>query len=92
VGKPPQNPPRKPKQAPMGSLEQPRLEVTDDVGSFVCGFIYYQSLLCMHATKPGFEHPVLFLHVPILDSAERLDMGTRVTIALLKALSESYER
>lgn len=80
----------KPGLVSLEKSQLPRLAVTDDVGNFVCGFIYYQTLHRFNGTKPGVERPVLFLHVPELATEESLDTGRRVTIALIKAAAESY--
>jgi pyroglutamyl-peptidase len=61
---------------------------SDDVGSFVCGFLYYTSLHWFWK-KDKDTMPVVFLHVPLLQSAEAMNAGTAAVIALIRALAES---
>ncbi|CAG5156507.1 uncharacterized protein ALTATR162_LOCUS4304 [Alternaria atra] len=68
-----------------GKSRQP-IEVTlsDDVGSYVCGFNYYISLLEMqkHTTK----REVVFFHVPKLETEEEIQTGVKVAEGLIRAL------
>ncbi|KAF1848997.1 peptidase C15, pyroglutamyl peptidase I-like protein [Cucurbitaria berberidis CBS 394.84] len=60
------------------------VQLTDDVGTYVCGFDYYISLLEMQK-KTG-KREAVFFHVPKLESHDELRVGTRVTEELIKAL------
>ncbi|TVY91734.1 Pyroglutamyl-peptidase [Lachnellula willkommii] len=65
----------------------------DDVGSYVCGFVYYLSLeMFWKRGGGGGEGKVLFLHVPYLKGAEELERGKEVTVSLIKAIAESCRR
>ena len=61
------------------------VRVSDDVGDFVCGFIYYASLVAMKDRRD-----VVFLHVPPLKSGKEIEKGVEVTEALIKALAGSW--
>lgn len=66
------------------------LRVSDDVGYYVCGFVYYVSLEWFwkkEGEKRG--RPVLFLHVPTLKGEDELEMGKRLTVALIQGVVES---
>ena len=64
----------------------PELRVSDDVGTYVCGFAYYASLAEM--AKVGNGRKAVFLHVPP-QTGEDVEMGKEVVVALLKALAEA---
>ena len=67
------------------------LRTSDDVGNYVCGFVYYTSL--EHFWKKGNrDMPVVFMHVPPLPEKGDVENGVEVTIGLLKALAESFEK
>lgn len=66
------------------------LRTSDDVGSYVCGFLYYTSL--EYFWKKGGDMPVVFMHVPPLPSKEDTARGERVTLALIKAVSETIQK
>jgi len=68
------------------------LQVSDDVGNFVCGFIYYTSLEHFSRKNKDAERPVLFLHVPELKGSKDIEIGEKVTIALIKAIAESFQK
>jgi pyroglutamyl-peptidase len=59
-------------------------QVSDDVGTYVCGFQYY---VCMLETqKRTGERNVVFFHVPKLEGKEQVDVGVRVAEELIKVL------
>ncbi|KAF2475304.1 peptidase C15, pyroglutamyl peptidase I-like protein [Lindgomyces ingoldianus] len=64
------------------------VRLSDDVGNFVCGFIYYVSLLEMQKKKG--TRDVVFLHVPMLESKEEIGVGVRVTEELIRAVVEVW--
>ncbi|KAK7180688.1 hypothetical protein DPSP01_011278 [Paraphaeosphaeria sporulosa] len=67
----------------------PDVRISPDAGNFMCGFIYYNSLAHYYEKKED-ERPVAFLHVPDLsDSEEKLAIGRKVAVSLIKALVES---
>jgi len=61
------------------------VRISDDVGDFVCGFIYYVTL-----NEMGEEKNVVFLHVPPLKDESAIKSGVAVTIALINALVEVW--
>lgn len=69
-----------------GKLVDVRL--SDDVGTYVCGFVYYVSMLEMQ--KRGKKKDVVFLHVPRLDSEEEVSVGLRITEELIKSLVDAW--
>jgi pyroglutamyl-peptidase len=70
----------------------PDVRVSEDAGNFLCGFIYYNSLVHYYSIKKD-ERPVVFLHVPDLSGSEdKLREGWEVTVGLIKALVESRRK
>lgn len=65
------------------------VQVGDDVGTYVCGFQYYSSMLEMQ--KQSGKRPVVFLHVPKLDTNEQVQIGVEVTQELIRALVSVLE-
>jgi pyrrolidone-carboxylate peptidase len=61
------------------------VRVTDDVGEFVCGFVYFASLAEM--ARKGGMRPVVFLHVPDMET----ETGAGVVVELVKALVEVWD-
>lgn len=64
------------------------VRLSDDVGTYICGFVYYTSLawFVQHGAD---RRPVVFFHVPSLPTDEDLEKATKITTALIKALAES---
>ena len=63
---------------------------TDDVGSYVCGFVYYLSMVEMGKRKGGKgRRDVVFCHVPWLDEGDTAT-GMRVVEALIGAIVEVW--
>ena len=60
------------------------VRLSDDVGSYVCGFNYYISLLEMQ--KRTSKRDDVFFHVPQLESKEDIQTGVKVTEELVRAL------
>ena len=60
------------------------VRLSDDVGDYVCGFLYYGSLLEMGKRKA--RRDVVFLHVPPLEGEEEIEKGRTVVVELIKAL------
>jgi pyroglutamyl-peptidase len=68
------------------------IRISDDVGHYVCGFIYYLSL--EHFWKKGEEGdlPVLFMHVPPLPKPEDVKNGVDIAVGLIRAIAESHQK
>jgi pyrrolidone-carboxylate peptidase len=62
--------------------------MSDDVGTYVCGFVYYTSLEYFWK-KGGGEMPVVFMHVPSLPEKDDVEKGVKVAVALVKGIAES---
>jgi pyrrolidone-carboxylate peptidase len=63
------------------------VRAVDDVGNYVCGFVYYLSL--EHFRKRGdAEKKVVFFHVPWLKGEKELERGKEVTVGLVRAIAE----
>lgn len=60
------------------------VRLSDDVGTYVCGFNYYISMLEMQ-NRTG-KRNVIFFHVPKLEKEPEVDIGVKVTQELIKAL------
>jgi pyroglutamyl-peptidase len=63
---------------------------SDDVGTYVCGLMYYVSLWEMGKRGKGGRDAV-FLHVPSLDSEQEVGVGIEVTKKAIEALVEEWE-
>jgi pyroglutamyl-peptidase len=68
----------------IGARPRVDVRVTDNVGTYVCGFQYYMSLLGME--KATGRRNVAFLHVPRLESEAEVKVGLRVVEELIEAL------
>ncbi|KAF2787953.1 peptidase C15, pyroglutamyl peptidase I-like protein [Melanomma pulvis-pyrius CBS 109.77] len=69
--------------------EQVDVRLSDDVGNYVCGFMYYVSLLEMQRSTGRMD--TVFFHVPYLESEEEVLVGVRVAEALIRALVGVWE-
>jgi len=66
------------------------VEASDDVGNYVCGFVYYFSLeRCWREKR---KKSVVFLHVPFCEGPEEIGKGVQVVMALVKALVENWKQ
>ncbi|KAK7942662.1 peptidase C15- pyroglutamyl peptidase I-like protein [Apiospora aurea] len=63
------------------------VRLSDDVGTYVCGFMYYLSLLEMG--KKGKRRNTVFFHVPRLGTEDVVDIGVKVTESLMQALVDA---
>lgn len=72
-----------------GASEQVDVRLSDDVGNYVCGFMYYVSLLEMQ--KSIGRRDTVFFHVPYLKSEEEILVGVRVAEGLIRALVGVWE-
>ncbi|KAF1951507.1 peptidase C15, pyroglutamyl peptidase I-like protein [Byssothecium circinans] len=66
------------------------VRLSDDVGTYMCGFMFYVSLLEMGKGRNG-RRDVVFLHVPGLQATEEIDTGVNVTTKAIEALVEDWE-
>ena len=62
------------------------VRASDDVGNYVCGFLYYASLLEMGRSGNGRRRDVVFLHVPPLEGEGDVLVGARVVEKAVEAL------
>ncbi|KAK8054053.1 hypothetical protein PG996_013354 [Apiospora saccharicola] len=79
------------KKGTKGAKEEQRdvdVRLSNDVGTYVCGFIYYLSLLEME--KNGRTRNTVFFHVPPLGTEDEVDIGVRVTENLVQALVDRF--
>ncbi|KAL1610105.1 hypothetical protein SLS60_001770 [Paraconiothyrium brasiliense] len=65
------------------------VRLSDDVGTYVCGLIYYSSLAEMQ--KRVGMRDVVFLHIPPLNGEEEVGVGVEVTKELVVALVDVWE-
>lgn len=66
------------------------VRLSDDVGTYVCGFMYYASMLEMQ--KRTAKRDVVFLHVPRLKGSEEMGIGVDVARELISSLVGEWER
>lgn len=73
-----------------GKGKECEIKASNDVGSYVCGFVYYASLE-WYWRRDGSQgkRRVVFLHVPMLVGDAELQKGREIVVALIKALIES---
>jgi pyroglutamyl-peptidase len=60
------------------------VRLSDDVGTYVCGFQYYVSMF--EAQRRSGGRNVVFLHVPRLEGEEQVAVGVKVVEELIRAL------
>ncbi|KAJ4384958.1 hypothetical protein N0V86_000563 [Didymella sp. IMI 355093] len=60
------------------------VQLSDDVGTYVCGFCYYTALLHLQS-HTGKRHAV-FLHVPPLETEADMLVGVRVVGEVVRAM------
>lgn len=65
------------------------LRVTDGVGSYICGFVYYNALRWYWERTD--RHRVIFLHMPMLEGQAQVSQGVDVVLRLVKALCEQVD-
>lgn len=66
------------------------VQLSDDVGTYVCGFNYYVGSLEMQ--KQSARKEVVFLHVPRLQNDEEVQIGARVVQELIGALVSVWKQ
>lgn len=69
--------------------ENVHVRLSDDVGTYVCGLIYYSSLAEMQ--KLSGSRDVVFFHVPPLNGNDEVEIGKEVTKELIVALADVWE-
>lgn len=72
------------KKGTQAAKQNVRVELSDDVGTYVCGFCYYVALLHLQS-HTGKRHAV-FLHVPPLETEADILVGVRVIEEVVRAL------
>jgi pyroglutamyl-peptidase len=69
---------------------------SNDAGHYLCDYIYFNSLAWYARRSQKFldgkvtARPVMFLHVPADSDAEHLEIGRIATVALIRAIAESW--
>lgn len=67
------------------------LRVTDNVGTYICGFVYFLSLVEMGKREAGRgKRDVLFCHVPWMEKSEDIEKGVRIVLALIEAMVDVW--
>jgi pyroglutamyl-peptidase len=66
------------------------VRLSNDVGNYVCGLVYYTSLAEL-ARRNGGKANAVFLHVPPLSTEQDLERGCVVLVSLIEALAEVWE-
>lgn len=64
------------------------VRLSDDVGSYVCGFVYYTSLE-HYWKREDANKAVVFMHVPPLNGEKDIEKGKGVVVSLIQSLAES---
>lgn len=62
------------------------VQLSDDVGTYVCGFCYYVALL--HLQTHTEKRHAVFFHVPPLETDADIAVGVRVTQEVVRALMQ----
>lgn len=63
---------------------------SDNVGTYLCAFIYYTSLVEMSRGTEGGRRDTAFMHVPMLTEEAELQMGVDITLELVQSLVETW--
>lgn len=63
------------------------VRLSDDVGTYVCGFIYFISMLEMQRKKG--TRNVVFLHVPRVEGSEEISLGIEIAKECISALVDA---
>ncbi|KAI5468146.1 hypothetical protein BGZ63DRAFT_43921 [Mariannaea sp. PMI_226] len=71
-------------------MDSAKLKLSDDVGDYVCGLVYYTSLTELAKRGEGRRNAV-FLHVPPLSGEAEIEKGKAVVEALIVALGEVFQ-
>ena len=71
------------------AAQQVDVRLSDDVGNYVCGFMYYISLVEMQRAVGRTD--TVFFHIPYLEGEEDIQVGVRVTEGLIRALMSVRE-
>ncbi|KAH9884076.1 hypothetical protein F4778DRAFT_574834 [Xylariomycetidae sp. FL2044] len=68
------------------------MRLSDDVGNYVCGLVYYASLAELAQRGGPSAGSAVFLHVPPLPTGEDVERGRVVLVALIEALVEVWKQ
>jgi pyroglutamyl-peptidase len=63
---------------------------SDAVGTYLCAFIYYASMVEMSRETPAGRRDTAFMHVPMLTGEEELQMGVDITVELVQSLVDTW--
>ncbi|KAK7190560.1 hypothetical protein DPSP01_007223 [Paraphaeosphaeria sporulosa] len=63
---------------------------SDNVGTYLCAFIYYASMVEMSRETVGGRRDTAFMHVPMLRSEAELQMGVNITVELVQSLVDTW--
>jgi pyroglutamyl-peptidase len=80
------------------STDPDKVRWSDDVGTYLCGFIFYAGMVQKSTMVAADSRPsarvgkrdTAFMHVPLLKSEKEIALGVNVTIALVQSLVESW--
>jgi pyroglutamyl-peptidase len=63
---------------------------SDNVGIYLCAFIYYADMVEMSKSGKDKKRNVAFLHVPDMNTTEEVAMGVEIVIDLVQALVQTW--
>ncbi|KAF2006402.1 peptidase C15, pyroglutamyl peptidase I-like protein [Amniculicola lignicola CBS 123094] len=71
-------------------METEDVRWSDNVGNYLCGFMYYMDLVEMGRSGAYKKRDVAFMHVPLLKTEEEFQFGVEVTVALIQAMVDDW--
>lgn len=71
-------------------MEADDVRWSDAVGNYLCGFIYYAGMVQMSRTSEAKKRDTAFMHVPMLESEEELEMGVDIAVELVQSLVQTW--
>ncbi|KAF2439883.1 peptidase C15, pyroglutamyl peptidase I-like protein [Karstenula rhodostoma CBS 690.94] len=63
---------------------------SDNVGTYLCAFIYYTSMVEMSRETQGGRRDTAFMHVPMLTEDAEFQMGVDITVELVQSLVDTW--
>ncbi|KAF1979034.1 peptidase C15, pyroglutamyl peptidase I-like protein [Bimuria novae-zelandiae CBS 107.79] len=75
-------------QGKAGGDDDDEVRLSDNVGTYLCAFIYYTSMVEMG--KERGQRDTAFMHVPLLLGEEEVQFGVEVTVELIQSLVSSW--
>jgi pyroglutamyl-peptidase len=63
---------------------------SDNVGIYLCAFIYYTDMVEMSKNGKDKKRNVAFLHVPDMNTTEEVEMGVEIAVDLVQALVQTW--